>query len=158
MSKTILWVIMIFISALSNAQNEERYIIETSGASISQQDGDQSEYYEQYRGVYIKSKLSPTISLLAGLNQSRIGDDDFLEFPLLFQYQAIPQLELFAGPQLEAVRDRTTGVIGLREKSFTVGATYDFTKNWDASIQFLQPMIQTGNAPNKVRLRTGIKF
>lgn len=165
MSKTIVVVIIIFISVLSYAQNKEGYTVETSGASISQQKEDQSEYYEQYRGVFIKSKLSPTISLLAGLNKSRIGDNDFLEFPLLFQYQAIPQLKLFAGPQLEAMRDRTTGATKLRKKSFTIGATYDFTRNWDASIQFLQPMNQTGNiekinllTPNKIRFRTGIKF
>ncbi len=155
-----------FLIALHcNAQTEERYTIETTGASISGQVDVQNEFYGQYRGVFIKTRLSPTISILAGLNHSKINNNDFLEFPLLFQYQATPQLKLFAGPQLGAVRDRGTGTISVREVSFTVGATYNFTENWDASIQFTNPMIQNEGfdmqsplLPSPIRMRTGFKF
>lgn len=165
MNKMLVSVIMIFMTMLCYSQNKEAGTIETTGASISQQKEYQSEYYEQYRGVFIKSELSPTISLLAGLNQSRINNNDFLEFPLLFEYQATPKLKLFAGPQLEAMRDRDIGTIWAKEVSFTAGATYNFTESWDASIQFIRPMIQKEGfdrasplLPSPIRMRTGFKF
>ncbi len=155
-----------FLIALHcNAQTKETVTLETTGASISGQVDVQNEFYGQYRGVFIKTELSPTISLPAGLNHSKIDNNDFLEFPLLFQYQATPKLKLFAGPQLGLTRDRNTGEFKQRGVSFTAGATYNFTENWDASIQFTNPMIQNEGfdmqsplLPSPIRMRTGFKF
>ncbi len=165
MRKIRVSVIMIFVTMLCYSQNKEAVTMETTGASISGQVAIQNEFYGPYRGVFIKSELSPTIRLLAGINHSRIKNNDFLEFPLLFQYQATPQLKLFAGPQLGAMRDRDTGTIRVREVLFNVGATYNFTESWDASIQFIQPFIQKEGLetsspllPSPIRLRTGFKF
>ena len=165
MSKIRVSVIMIFVTMLCYSQNKEAITIETTGASISSQVDVQNEFYGPYRGVFIKTELSPTISLLAGLNHSRIKNNDFLEFPLLFQHQVTPKLKLFAGPQLGAMRDRDMGTIWVREVSFTAGATYNFTESWDASIQFMNPMIQKEGfdtqsplLPSPIRLRTGFKF
>ena len=165
MNKIIIFVIVVFISVLSNAQNKETYTIETSGASVSQQDELQNEFYGQYRGVFIKRTLSPSISILAGLNQSRIDSKDFLEFPLLFQYQFSPKLKLLGGAQYEIIRNRETGRFIEKEVSFSIDATYQFTENWDASIQFIQPFIQkkgldksSSFLPSPIRLRTGFKF
>jgi hypothetical protein len=156
---------MIFVTMLCYSQNKETVTIETTGASISGQVDVQNEFYGQYRGVFIKTGLSPRISLLAGLNHSRISNNDFLEFPLLFQYQATPKLKVFAGPQLGVTRDRNTGEFKQGGVSFTVGATYNFTENWDASIQFMNPTIQKkgfdAQAPmlsSPIRMRTGFKF
>ena len=165
MSKILVSVIMVFVTMLCYSQNKEIVTIETTGASISGQVDVQSEYYGQYRGVFVKTGLSPRISLLAGLNHSRINNSDFLEFPLLFQYQATPKLKVFAGPQLVLTRDRNTGEFKQRGVSFTIGATYNFTENWDASIQFIRPVIQKegfdAQAPllsSPIRMRTGFKF
>jgi len=150
---------------LCHSQNKEIYTIETTGAVTSSQEESQVEFYTPYSGVFIKRKLSPSISLLTGLNQSRIDNVDFLEFPLLFQYQFSPKLKISGGPQLEVMRDRETGVFILKGVSFSVGVDYQFTKNWDGSIQFVQPIIQKKGLepsspflPNPIRLRTGIKF
>lgn len=90
--------LLVFLIALhSNAQTKETYTTETTGASVSGQNETQYEYYGQYRGVFIKRTLSPSISILTGLNQSRIDNIDFLEFPLLFQYQFSPKLKVSGG-------------------------------------------------------------
>jgi len=157
---------LLFLLVLqSHAQTKEVYTTETTGASISGQNEDQFEFYGQDRGVFIKRSLAPSISILTGLNQSRIDNKDFLEFPLLFQYQFSPKLKISGGSQLELVRNRDTGTFTVKGVSFSIGIDYQFTENWDAGIRFIQPVIKreafdrsSPFVPNPIRLRTGFKF
>jgi len=127
---------LLFLLVLqSHAQTKEVYTTETTGASIS------------------------------GQNESRIDNKDFLEFPLLFQYQFSPKLKISGGSQLELVRNRDTGTFTVKGVSFSVGIDYQFTENWDAGIRFIQPVIKreafdrsSPFVPNPIRLRTGFKF
>lgn len=163
--KNSLLLICLVVLYSSHAQTKENIEIVSTGATIVSKDVTQFELYEQYRGVLFRKTVSPSISILAGLNYSRIGKDDFLEFPLLFQYQFSPKLKVSGGSQFEMVRDRDTGVFTVKGVSFSAGADYQFTEYWDAGIQFLTPVIQGKEfdhsspfVPNPIRLRTGFKF
>lgn len=163
--KNSLLLICLVVLYSSHAQTKENIEIVSTGATIVSKDVTQFELYEQYRGVFFRKTVSPSISILAGLNYSRIGKDDFLEFPLLFQYQFSPKLKVSGGSQFEMVRDRDTDIFTVKGVSFSAGVDYQFTEYWDASIQFLIPVIQEKEfdhsnpfVPNPIRLRTGFKF
>ncbi|GGG21322.1 hypothetical protein GCM10011344_22630 [Dokdonia pacifica] len=166
MKNSLLFIsLVILYSSHSHAQTKEKIEIVPTGATIVSKDKTQFELYEQYRGVFFKKTISPSISILTGLNYSSIENKDFLEFPLLFQYQFSPRLKASGGSQFEMVRDRETGIFTVRGVSFSTGVDYQFTENWDAGIQFVLPIIK-GKAfessspfvPNPIRLRTGFKF
>ncbi len=165
MFKKIILTISLVVLYSSHAQTKEKIEIVPTGATVVSKDKTQFEFYEQYKGVFFKKTISPSISILAGLNYSRIGKDDFLEFPLLFQYQFSPKLKVSGGGQFEVVRDINTDIFTVKGVSFSAGVDYQFTENWDAGIQFVLPIIQremfdrsSPLVPNPIRLRTGFKF
>lgn len=126
-----------------------------------------NEFYGQYRSAIVGLRLSNKSELQTGITKSRVGNQEILEFPLLFRYQVSEKLSTYAGAQVQIYRglDGPSVTPSLREFPTTIGVDYQFTKAWDTGIQFVIPVIENKIIPegnfqlsHPIRLRTGVKF
>jgi len=149
-----------------NTSSEPLIDIETKGANASNAPDDNKEYYAQYKTVLIGLSLSTKSKIQIGLSTHRIENDDILELPLLYKYQATESLSIYSGAQLQFTRGvhASNTSINHLQTSFNTGIDYQINSQWDVGIQFIAP-INNGalpendfNTPNPLRFRTGFKF
>ena len=123
------------------------------------------EFYDQTRTLLVGTSLGYKSSLQGGISRSRVGNDEVVEFPLIFRYQATKGISAYLGVQGQVVRGLDTSGLMFTEFAPTMGIDVQFTPEWDAGIQFMAPVYQNSAAPavsyelsHPIRLRTGIKF
>lgn len=140
--------------------SQENGAIVYRGATNELSNENLTEYYAQRRAVFRRVSLGNSTSFIFGLNQFRVESTDFLEFPALFRFQSSPNLNIELGPQIEFTHSRSKGNILWERVSISGGTNYNITKTWDASIQYVAPVIEGANITplQPIRLRTAIKF
>lgn len=123
------------------------------------------EFYDQTRTLFVGTSVGYKSMIQMGISRSRVGNDEVLEFPLIFRYQATKGISTYMGLQGQVVRGLNTSGAMFTELSPTMGIDVQFTPEWDAGIQFFTPVYKNDAAPalnyelsHPIKLRTGIKF
>jgi len=157
----------VFFAQNVNKASDFNLFIQTYGATASNVPEGNTEFFGQHRTVLVGLTLIEGTSFQTGISSSRVGNDELIEFPFLFRYDATEALSLYSGVQLQFIRGISSSATSFmrKETSFSIGADYQINKNWDSGIQFLAPLNRNDKAPSKkfdilkpIRLRTGIKF
>lgn len=126
------------------------------------------ERYSQTRTALISIPVNDRFNIQTGITHTRIDNRDVLELPLLLDYQVTNKIHVFSGPTirvnypLQATEENVSIDNGV---FMSMGSGYRLAPNWDASIQFVLPIIEGTNfesgsleAPQPIRMRTGWKF
>ncbi len=165
--------IFIFLSistVLSQTETQfSRYELdlETKGVLKDNRGEINKEFYDQYRSLLVGLRISDRSKVQTGLNVARSGNQDLVEIPLIFRYQVAEKLSIYGGGQLQISGNRAASAQknSFNNLSVTTGLDYQFSKSWDAAVQFVLPVLENSNAPNTtfelsqpIRLRTGVKF
>lgn len=144
----------------------EKIHLETSGATKDNRGEDNKEFYEQTRTLLLGLSIGKRSIIQMGVAKSRIGNEEILEFPLLFRYQASERISTYAGAQIQLFQALNNGD-GASFNGFapTIGVDVKFSPYWDGGVQFVMPTRGNSAAPQVnyersqlLRLRTGIKF
>ena len=163
-------LLLILCASIISAQNttttaEPRFSLNAIGALPSNVGEPNKEFYDQTRTLLVGTSLGYKSSLQGGISRSRVGNDEVVEFPLIFRYQATKGISAYLGVQGQVVRGLDTSGLMFTEFAPTMGIDVQFTPEWDAGIQFMAPVYQNNAAPavsyelsHPIRLRTGIKF
>lgn len=163
-------LLLILFASIISAQNttttaEPRFSLNSIGALPSNVGEPNKEFYDQTRTLLVGTSLGYKSSLQGGISRSRVGNDEVLEFPLIFRYQATKGISAYLGVQGQVVRGLNTNGAMFTELSPTMGVDVQFTPEWDAGIQFVAPVYKNDAAPalnyelsHPIKLRTGIKF
>ena len=115
-----------------NTSSEPLIDIETKGANASNAPDDNKEYKTALIGLSLSTKSKIQI----GLSTHRIENDDILELPLLYKYQATESLSIYGGAQLQFARGVHASKTSINhlQTSFNTGIDYQINLHWDASI------------------------
>lgn len=165
-SISFLLIVLSSVYALTQIKNTELITLKSSGVIKDNRGELNKEFYEQTRTLLLGLSLSNRTSLQMGISKSRVGNEEILEFPLLFRYQVIKGLSAYAGVQTQLIRRLDTDNAPLFNGfSPTLGVDLEFTPQWDAGVQFVLPTFSGDSAPQMnfertqpLRLRTGVKF
>lgn len=162
--RNLTYIIFLFLLSFGQltAQEPTGTKLDFQGA-INNNRGTQAEYFEQRRTVLYGLTLTDRSKVQVGISKTRIGNDEYLEFPFLFRYQAAENLSVYGGVQATFSRNATQGdTPRFKVLQPTIGLDYDITPAWDAGIQFMIPTSLESTIPDigvqPLRLRTGIKF
>lgn len=155
-----------YVGIFAQKEQSEAMSIPSSGVVKDNHGELNKEFYEQTRTLLLGLSLSNRTSLQMGISKSRVGNEEILEFPLLFRYQVIQRLSAYAGVQTQLVRRLDTDNAPLFNGfSPILGVDIEFTPQWDAGVQFVLPTPSTNSAPQMnfertqpLRLRTRIKY
>lgn len=133
---------------------EPRFSLSSIGALPSNVGELNKEFYDQTRTLLVGTSLGFKSSLQGGISRSRVGNDEVVELPLIFSYQATKGISAYLGVQGQVVRGLDTSELMFTELASTMGVSVQFTPEWDAGIQFMAPVNQNNAAPAKLRVIT----
>lgn len=126
-----------FCAAAQQQGTPEKIRVETSGALHDNRGEDNKEFYEQTRTLLLGLSIGDRSMLLTGVAKSRVGNQEILEFPLLFRYQTSQSIRTYAGAQIQLLQRRNNGDGNLFNGFLpTAGIDVQFTPLWDGGVQF----------------------
>lgn len=168
MNNSIITLICVLSILPLYAQKEAQGLFNiTSSGAINKNRGElNKEFYEQTRTLLLGLSLGKKSSLQAGVSKSRVGNQEILEFPLLYRYQVTDAISVYGGFQTQLSRSLNTSEGALWSHfSPTIGLDVQVTPSWNGGIQFVTPRQNQNTIPKvnfentpSLRLRTGVKW
>ena len=170
MIKSLLFLGIMMLCYLSVVAQEEplseMISVQTSGAAKGNRGEVNKEFFGQTRTLLLGLSIGTKSTLQTGISRSRVGNEEILEFPILYRHQVTETISAYGGVQAQFSRNLNDGISpSFIEFSPTIGVDVQFTPIWDGGVQFVMPLMNNSAVPKvnyertqPIRLRTGIKF
>lgn len=154
------------ISQTASEARESMIEVEARGAIMSNRGETNKEFFGQTRTLLLGVRIGERGTLQTGVSRSRAGNEEILEFPVLYRHQITESISAYGGVQGQFLRSvDASSSSGFMELAPTIGIDVQFTPAWDAGVQFVMPVFENNAVPSlnyersqPIRLRTGIKF